>query len=188
MGLLVGLTPFVAFFVMMRLVSPIAGLVAAAVVSALLCVRMYQSGKSPKILEIGSLLLFGALVLYSWVAAPRWTIATVRLAVDAGLFAIVLISLAIDRPFTLQYAREQVPREFWNSPQFLTANRFISAAWAGAFAILVAADAAAEYLSWIPIWIDIAASAAAFLAAVGFTIWYPSTLRRRAPQNRQTSA
>ena len=184
MGLFVGLTPFIAFFVLMRLISPLAGLVAAAGVSAVLCGLMYRSGKSLKILEIGSLLLFGALVLYTWVAAPEWTIATVRLAVDAGLLAIVLVSLAISNPFTLQYAREQVPEEFWKTPQFLAANRLITAVWAGAFAVLVAADAAAEYLPSIPIWIDVAASVAAFLGAVGFTLWYPAVLRRRAQSSR----
>ena len=57
--------------------------------------------------------LFGALVFYTLVAAPEWTVATVRLAVDAGLFAIALVSLLVGRPFTLQYARESVPKEFW---------------------------------------------------------------------------
>jgi hypothetical protein len=183
-GLFVGLTPFIAFFVLMRLISPLAGLVAAAGVSALLCGLMYRSGKSLKILEIGSLLLFGALVLYTWVAAPEWTVATVRIAVDAGLLAIVLVSLAIGSPFTLQYAREQVPEEFWKTPQFLAANRLITAVWAGAFAVLVAADAAAEYLPSIPIWVDVAASVAAFLGAVGFTLWYPAVLQRRAQSAR----
>lgn len=180
MGLLLGLTPFIAFFAMMRLVSPIAGLLAALAVSALLCIGMYRRGKTIKILEIGSLLLFAALVLYTWFAAPLWTVATVRLAVDSGLLAIVLVSLAIGNPFTMQYAREQVPEELWNTPQFLAANRVISSVWAGAFAVLVAADAAAEYISWVPLWIDIIASIAAFAAATAFTVWYPAVVRRRA--------
>src|SRR5262249_1322174 len=140
MGILLGLTPFVAFFAAARLVSPLAGLLAALANSALLCAWMYRGGKSIKILEIGTLLLFGSLVLYTLTAAPAWTVATVRLAVDAGLLTIVLVSLAIGAPFTLQYAREQVPEEFWATPQFISANRLISLAWAAAFAILVAAD------------------------------------------------
>jgi hypothetical protein len=179
MGLLLGLTPFVAFFVAMRLASPLVGLLAALANSALLCAWMYRSGKSIKILEIGSLLLFGTLVLYTLVAAPAWTVATVRLAVDAGLLTIVLVSLAVGRPFTLQYAREQVPEEFWAAPQFISANRLITIVWAAAFAVLVAADAAAEYLPSVPIWMDVAATIAAFGGAVGFTIWYPAMLRRR---------
>jgi hypothetical protein len=180
LGLLLGLSPFVAFFVAMRLVSPIAGLLAALAVSALLCARMYQHGKSIKILEVGSLLLFAALVLYTWVAAPQWTVATVRLAVDGGLFVIVLASILIGRPFTMQYAREQVAPEYWNSPRFMSVNRLISGAWATAFAVLVAADIAAEYFPGIPLWIEIAASVGAMLAAAGFTVWYPAVVRRRA--------
>ena len=91
---------------------------------------MRWHGEAVKILEVGSLALFGALSAYTWLAAPEWTVATVRLAVDAGLLAIVLVSLAIDRPFTLQYARERVPEAFWAMPLFLTTNRIISAAWA----------------------------------------------------------
>ena len=63
-------------------------------------------------LEIGTVALFGVLVLYTLIAAPDWTVATVRLAVDAGLFTIALVSLAIDQPFTLQYARERCHRNF----------------------------------------------------------------------------
>ena len=180
MSLLLGLAPFAGFFAVMRLFSPMAGLVAALAISALLCIWMHRRGKSIKILEIGSLLLFASLVLYTWVALPEWTVATVRLAVDGGLLAIVLVSLAIGTPFTMQYAREQVPRQYWDSPHFLAANRLISAAWAGAFAVLVAADVAAEYLSSIPLWIDVTASIAAFSAALGFTIRYPAIVRGRA--------
>jgi len=187
LSLLFGLAPFVAFFVIMRLISPIGGLLAALTVSALLCLRMYLREQSIKILEIGSLLLFASLVLYSWAVAPLWTIASVRLAVDGGLLAIVLVSLAIRNPFTMQYAREQVPRRYWSSPQFFAANVVISAVWAGAFAILVAADAAAEYLPIVPLWLDITASVAAFSGAVGFTVWYPAFVRRRAqPSSAQS--
>ena len=52
-----------------------------------------------------NLIVFALLAAYTWVTAAAWTVATVRLAVDGGLLAIVLVSLAIDRPFTLQYAR-----------------------------------------------------------------------------------
>ena len=180
MSILLSLSPFAAFFVLMRLHSPIAGLVAALVVSLLLCGRMRWRREAVKILEVGSLFLFGLLSAYTWLAAPDWTVATVRLAVDAGLLAIVLVSLAIGQPFTLQYARERVPEQFWALPLFLTTNRIITATWAGAFAVLVAADAAAEWLPAVPLWLDILASVAAVLGAVWFSNWYPAFVRRRA--------
>ena len=119
-------------------------------------------------------------------AAPRWTVATVRLAVDAGLLAIVVISLGIGRPFTLQYARERVPAQFWNPPIFLATNRIITAVWAGAFAVLVAADAAAEYVPAVPLWVDVGASVAALLVAIWFTRWYPDQVRRAAASGGRT--
>jgi hypothetical protein len=180
MSILLGLSPFATFFALMRLHTPLAGLIGAFAVSSLLCVRMWRRGEAVKILEVGSLVLFGLLTAYTLLAAPRWTVATVRLAVDGGLLAIALVSLAIDRPFTLQYARERVPEQFWGLPIFLTTNRIITAVWAGAFAIHVATDGAAEYVLAIPIWIDVAVAIAAFLGAVWFTRWYPEAVRRRA--------
>ncbi len=180
MSILLSLTPFIVFFALMRLVSPVAGLGAAFAAALLLCFREWLRGASVKILEIGTVALFGVLVLYTLIAAPDWTVATVRLAVDAGLFAIALVSLAIDQPFTLQYAREQVPQEYWATPLFIATNRRITAAWAVAFAVMTAADAAAEYIEAIPLWIDVAATVAAFAAALVFTQWYSARVRRRA--------
>src|SRR5262249_54732165 len=98
--------------------------------------------------------------------------------VDGGVLAIVLVSLAIGMPFTLQYARESVPHEFWTSPIFMTTNRRIPGVWAAAFAVMTAADAAGHAIEAIPLWVDIAASVVAFAVAVWFTRWYPTVVRR----------
>jgi hypothetical protein len=179
MNILLGLTPFFAFFVLMRLVHPLGGLLGAFAVSALLGVLQWRRGETFKVLEIGSLALFGGLALFTLIAAPDWTVATVRLAVDGGLFLIALVSLIIGQPFTLQYARESVPKEFWTTPVFFTTNLRITAVWTAAFAVMAGADAAAQYVEAIPVWIDIAATVAAFAAAVWFTRWYPAVVRRR---------
>jgi hypothetical protein len=179
MGIVLGLAPFILFFVLMRVVSPFAGLLAAFAVAVLLGLWEWRRGAKIKVLEIGSLILFGGLVLYTYVARPEWTVATVRLVVDGGVFVIAVASLAINQPFTLQYAREQVPRELWTSPLFMDTNRRITGVWAAAFAVMTGADAAAQYVPAIPLWFDVAATVAAFVAAVWFTRWYPAVVRRR---------
>ena len=179
MNILLGLAPFIVFFLLMRLVSPLAGLAAAFGVAVLLGVRQWRRGEQIKILEIGTLLLFGVLVLYTLIAAPHWSVATVRLVVDGGLFAIGFVSLVIGVPFTLQYARDQVPKEYWESPLFFSTNQRITGAWTAAFAVMAAADATAEYVVAIPLWIDIAATIIAFVAAAWFTQWYSAVVRRR---------
>jgi hypothetical protein len=180
MSIALGFAPFIAFFVMLKLVSPLAGLATALAISALSCLRMWRARQSIKILEVGSLALFGALIVYTVIAAPVWSAATVKLTVDTGLLAIALVSLAIGQPFSLQYARERVPQALWASPVFLHANRMITTVWAVAFAIHAAADAAAEYLPAVPLGVEIVVSIAALLAALWFTSWYPQLLRRRA--------
>jgi uncharacterized membrane protein len=60
----------------------------------------------------------------------------------------------------------------------MAVNRAITWTWAGSFAALVAADAAAEYVPAIPIWVDVVVSVAAFGAAIWFTRWYPAKVQR----------
>jgi all-trans-retinol 13,14-reductase len=53
-----------------------------------------------------------------------------------GAFAIVAwITLLVGFPFTLQYAREQAPRDVWDSPGFYQMNVHLTLAWALVFTI-----------------------------------------------------
>ena len=55
-----------------------------------------------------------------------------KLTVDAGVLAISLMSMAIRRPFTLQYALEVVDADTAKLPGFMKANYVITGAWTGA--------------------------------------------------------
>ena len=50
-----------------------------------------------------------------------------------SLCVIVFASVLVNRPFTEAYAREQAPKEIWNSPAFRAFNRKISVVWGFAF-------------------------------------------------------
>jgi len=52
-----------------------------------------------------------------------------------SLCVIVFASVLINRPFTEAYAREQAPKEIWNSPVFRAFNRKISIVWGLAFLV-----------------------------------------------------
>ncbi len=137
-------------------------------------------GRSPKILEIGTAVLFCALALYALFGTPTWSVIGVRLRVDAGLLTIVLLSMAIGRPFTLQYAREQVAAEYQIRPEFLRTNYVITAAWALAFAVMGAAELALLYMPNVPHCSGILAFLAALIGAVKFTGWYPDHVGKNA--------
>jgi hypothetical protein len=124
-----GFAPYVAFFVVLRVGTVEAAMWAAFAVAALVALYGRWRGRSAKILEVGAVTLFGLLALFTAVSHWEWTLTAVRLAVDLGLLAIVLVSIAIGRPFTMQYARERIPEQHWQTPLFLAINRRITWVW-----------------------------------------------------------
>lgn len=178
MGILLAFAPFIAFAVIDRLAGATEGLVAGALVSAALLIRDWISThRSPKILEIGTFILFAVMAVYAVLGSPAWSLMGVRLRVDAGLLLIVLTTMALRNPFTLQYARESVAKEHWDSPQFTRTNYIITAVWALAFAVLVIADLILIYLPDIPPRVGIWLTIAALVGAFKFTGWYPDRVR-----------
>lgn len=178
MGMLLAFTPFIVFAVLDRVAGSVAGLISGAVVAAALLLRDWATpGRQPKILEIGTAVLFAGLALYAVLGRPAWSVIGVRLCVDAGLLLVVLASIAAGRPFTLQYAREQVAPELWDRPEFIRTNYVISAAWALAFAVMVAAEAALLTVPGLPTRIGVAAIVLALVGAFKFTGWYPQHRR-----------
>ena len=178
LGILLAFAPFLAFALIDRLSGPTEGLIAGAVVSAALLLRDLIQGRTAKVLEIGTAILFGGLALYALLGRPSWSVIGVRLVVDAGLLLIVLASLALRRPFTLQYARERVAPELWGEPEFVRTNYVITAVWALAFAVMVVAELVLLYVPDIPRRAGIVAIVLALVGAVKFSGWYPE--RRRA--------
>ncbi|HEY2620623.1 MAG TPA: hypothetical protein VGI78_25005 [Acetobacteraceae bacterium] len=187
MNILLAFSPFLVFVVLQRLIGVEPGLLGALTMSLLLLARdAVIRRKLPKVLEIGTALLFGGVALYLGVAGAAWSIAGVRLAVDAGLLLIVLVSMAIGQPFTLQYAREGVPQVLWHQAEFVRVNIVITAVWAAAFAALAAIDLVWLLIPALPPRVAIIATVLALLGAVKFTGWYPE--RERAVSAHPTNA
>jgi hypothetical protein len=178
--ILLGFAPYIAFFALMRTLSVEAGLAAALIVAVVNAVRDLLGSRSMKVLEIGNVALFAALLIFTLATQWPWTIMSVRLVVDSGLLAIVLISLAIGLPFTLQYARERTSEQVWRTPFFMTVNRRVTWAWAAAFAVLVAMHAAVVLLPAVPAWLDLVVTAVALGGAFRFSTWYPAQARKQA--------
>ncbi len=180
MGILLAFAPFIVFAIVDRIAGPLAGLIAGALVSLILLARDWLSARrSLKILDLGTALLFAGLVLYSLLAKPAWSVIAVRLCVDSGLLLIVLVSIVLRRPFTMQYAREQVRPELWSTPEFRRTNYMITGVWALAFAVMVAAELILLYTPGLPPRVGIIVIILALVGAVKFTGWYPEHVRTR---------
>jgi hypothetical protein len=175
MRILLGFAPFIVFALLSRYVPASVSLWAAAAVSAGLVLRERLSRRSMKILETGTCILFALLGIYTSLTHGACDIPTVRSVVDGGLLLIILLSMLIRRPFTVQYAREQVSAAVQNSPTFVRTNYIITSIWALAMAFIVAADLAMHFATRIPVQLEIVVIVAALGGAFWFSKWYPKT-------------
>jgi hypothetical protein len=58
---------------------------------------------------------------------------------NIALTVFALSALVVRRPFTVSYARDMTPEEFWDTPVFLRINYVVSAVWATVFAFCAVA-------------------------------------------------
>lgn len=144
---LLGFLPWVVFTLVSTRLGP--GAVATACVLAFLVaggliVRARLHHESAKLLEVtGAVVFLGLAVLAAaWPAADGFLAGYGR-ALAAAVLAVVIFVLLPVLPFTEQYARENVPREYWHSPRFRSINRRISAAWGGVVAVMAVSHALA---------------------------------------------
>ncbi len=94
--------PFIVFALLDRLVGPLWGLIAGGIVAIGLIFRdRFLANGSPKILEIGTALLFCGLALLSRYRKSRMDHCCREAAGRCRPLLIVLVSIAIRRPFTL---------------------------------------------------------------------------------------
>lgn len=169
MQLLLSFMPFVAFAVSIAELGSIEALLIGALTSAILVGHGLMSGRSAKILEIGSLALFVGLAGFEYVSGTRLSLIGAKFAVDLGLLLIVVLSVVIGRPFTLQYAKESVSPEIWSSPAFKRKNDVISLVWAAAFLAMVLAELAMLVWPTLPHRLPVLVIVIALVGAFKFT-------------------
>ena len=171
MAVLLAFSPFLAFLAGERLLGIVPALCAGCVVAVGLVVRgLTRGSREVRVLEVGTVVLFGALALTAtFVTEVKWSVGLVRLVVDCGLMLLVLAGVAVGRPFTGAIARERVTSEVARSPAFLRRIQLIATAWAGAFGVLAFADLVLILEPGWPLAVPIAISAAGLIAALKIT-------------------
>ena len=175
------LAPYGTSATLMLVSSAAVSLFASATICLMVMAYDAVRGRSIKMLGAGSVILFAALGAYLTLVDASLSSSAVKLTVDAGVFAISLTSLAVGRPFTLQYAREMVDVETAQTPGFRRANDIITWAWTGAFLLMMIANILMIYVPGLPLWSGIMIAFAARNSAVYFTKWYPRYRRAKFP-------
>ena len=167
------LAPYGAFAFLMLVSSAAVSLFAGAAICVAVIAFDRIRGRSLKILGAGSVVTFAAVGGHVIFIDPNLSISGVKFAVDAGIFLVTLLSIAVRVPFTLQYALEVVDAETTALPGFVRANYIITWAWAGAMLLMMAGNVALIYVPGLPLWSGLLIAFAARNSAVYFTKWYP---------------
>jgi hypothetical protein len=130
--------PWVLFTVIAQHSTLKAGALVALAGSVAIALPSLHAGR-PKLLELGAILAFAgfAYAAFSTDASTAHFLARYARAIAAALLALIAFGSLIIGGFTAQYAREQVPPEFWSSHRFRQINRRLSLMWACVFCAMV---------------------------------------------------
>jgi len=179
MTLFLILSPYGVYAFMMLVTSATASLAAAGAVCLGTIAFDKASGRSLKILPVGTAIVFAGIIAWLHLIDPALSDKAVKVAVDGGILVISLGSLLLRYPFTLQYALERVHPEIAAMPGFLRSNYIITGVWTASMLLMLLANAAILYVPGLPIWLGLAVAFAARNSAVYFTRWYPSYRRQK---------
>jgi hypothetical protein len=139
-GIYLAFIPWVLFaFIAQHSTLKLAGVAALALSAAIALPSLLK--RRPKLLELGAILAFAGFTMLAFNADPatsQWVARYAR-AIAATLLSLIAFGSLLFVPFTEQYARETVPRQFWSSPRFKQTNRQLTRMWALVFAAMVPA-------------------------------------------------
>ncbi|WP_328354663.1 hypothetical protein OG976_24045 [Mycobacterium sp. NBC_00419] len=178
--LLLSFAPWIAFLVIARdtMVRVEIGLVTALVLSVVMAVLKLHRGV---IMWVG-LAFFSAATVAVLFFHDMWTIRHLGVMANGALALGSWFTLAIGKPFTLEYARAHTDPAKWHDPLFIRVNVLLTAVWASVFTVNTAlAWALMKHL--LPEWACHTASYTTLIGAAAFTSWYPAQLRRRAARS-----
>ncbi|GJF31731.1 hypothetical protein KNE206_44310 [Kitasatospora sp. NE20-6] len=184
---IIGMSPWIVFSVV---VGPgrfeiAVGAALALAVALVVIGRIRAPGTSWKILEVSDVVFFAGLTVIGALASAGTLAWLETYAGEVSNIALVVIafgSMAVGTPFTLQYAREQAPRNLWHTPAFVRTNYLLTAAWGAAFLVAALAGLYGDLVLHNPnnLWTGWIIQIGAIIAAVRFTGWYPDVVRARA--------
>lgn len=176
-GVLLAFLPWILFYLLplhtlMQLKIGIALLLALTILTNI-------QGLKQKFILPWCTVLFFALVFFGLVIFDlKFLAAYLGVLTHIALTILALGSLAIGMPFTLQYARLEVPKEKWHDPVFIFINQVLTFAWGMSFLFNLILNIVQKIHPYSNIILAILANAST-LSAVLFTLWFPKWYRKR---------
>ena len=175
--LLLAFAPWLSFLIIARgsLFNLKLGLAVALVLSVVMGVARLHRG----VILWASLLFFIYATLAVAVLNDMWTARHMGILANGMLAASTWLTVALKRPFSLDYAREHVDPSLWTNPLFIRSNVIITSVWGLVFTVnAVLAWGKMEHLVLSELGYELL-SYTLLIAAAVFTSWYPKHARRR---------
>lgn len=144
-------------------------------------------------LTLFGVVFFGVLLVVRVVVGPGveyWLSTWTGEMSNIALTVFAVATLVLRRPFTLSYAKDMTPEEYWETPVFLRINYVITAVWAAAFAFCAAAGFVG--IIWLHdsdnFWTGWILQLGATFFAVAFTDVYPDYVSAKMDRETGESA
>ncbi|HEY1521087.1 MAG TPA: hypothetical protein VGF91_31975 [Solirubrobacteraceae bacterium] len=137
-GIFIALIPWIVFTLLASHATLKLGSLAALAAAIVIAVPGVRSGR-PRLLEVGAVVTFIGFVVVAFLAdasTAHW-IARYARGIAALILALISFASLLFTPFTEEYARDQVPEQYWGSPKFKEINRKLTTMWACIFAAMV---------------------------------------------------
>lgn len=109
--------------------NPLVMLKIAISVASLICLYQSITAKVRGFIFWGTIISFAFNFVSVVLMGNMWVISHLGIISQLLMNAIVWGSILARRPFTIDYAKQSVPREMWTSPRFMRKNYTITAIW-----------------------------------------------------------
>jgi uncharacterized membrane protein len=177
----VGFVPWIIFWVVAAPSTweyATLGALLAAVILALPDARKRHL-KLLDLVTIGFFAVFSLLAVFLDASDLEW-LEDYSQAISSGVLAVVVLGSLAFVPFTEQYAREETPREVWDTPLFKQINRALTAVWGLVFAASAVLGVIAQNVDSGQDWFNWIIPIVLVVGAFKFTAAYPDKARERA--------
>jgi uncharacterized membrane protein YhaH (DUF805 family) len=173
----VAFAPWIVFLILGRnslLQVKLALLIAFVVNVAMTLARLHRGA----LMWAGNVFFLFAVIAVGWFE-NLWVIQHLGVLANGALAAGVLGGLAAGKPFTLEYARQNVDPSKWSDPVFVRTNNILTGVWGAVFLVnmglawaktthALLPDAAFEVLNY-----------GGLIGAALFTRWYAALAQRK---------
>ncbi|MFW0797104.1 hypothetical protein AAFP30_25095 [Gordonia sp. CPCC 205515] len=144
--IILGFVPFLLFGVLAHWLA-IGWSAVIALVAALILVAITARG-GLKILPVAQSVIMGVIALVAFIGgsgADNFLTLNARGGASLLLGAFIVATASV-APFTADFAKQEVPRQYWNTPTFRSVNRKLSTVWGVTVLVVGVCHIAAAHL------------------------------------------